>query len=131
MPPTSGLNLPTLADGWKYEGWVVVDGVGPLSTGTFTGFAQVDDSNDFSGTENNVGPPIPGEDFFNSPPAGFTFPIDVRGRTVVISVEPNPDNSPMPFLLKPLVGIAGQETAPTTHNFNLNSMSFPTGNVTR
>ncbi|WP_298423109.1 anti-sigma factor [uncultured Kordia sp.] len=131
MPPTSGLNLPPLADGWKYEGWVVVDGVGPLTTGTFTGFTSVDESNDFSGTENNVGPPIPGEDFFLNAPTGFTFPLDVRGRTVVISVEPSPDNSPAPFLLKPLVGTAGTATAPATNNFNLNASSFPTGTIVR
>ena len=131
MPPTTGLGLPVLDEGWKYEGWVVVDGVGALSTGTFTNFTTVDDSNDFSGTENNVGPPIPGEDFFNNAPAGFIFPLDVRGRTVVISVEPNPDNSPMPFLLKPLVGTAGTETAPTTFDLGLNAASFPTGTVTR
>jgi hypothetical protein len=130
-PPTSGLNLPALADGWKYEGWVVVDGTGPLTTGTFTTFGAVDSSNEFSGTENNVGPPIPGEDFFNSAPAGFTFPLDVRGRTIVISVEPSPDNSSAPFLLKPLVGTAGTATAPTTNNFNLNASSFPTGTIVR
>ncbi|WP_046744507.1 anti-sigma factor [Kordia zhangzhouensis] len=131
MPPTSGLNLPPLADGWKYEGWVVVDGVGPLTTGTFTAFEMMDDSNGFSGTENNAGPPIPGEDFFLNAPTGFTFPLDVRGRTVVISVEPNPDNSPAPFLLKPLVGTAGNDTAPATNNFALNASSFPTGTIVR
>ena len=131
MPPTSGFGLPELSDGWKYEGWVVVDGIGPITTGTFTSFTTADDSNDFSGTENNAGPPIPGEDFFNNAPAGFTFPLDVRGRTIVISVEPSPDNSPAPFLLKPLVGTAGQETAPNTHDLILNASSFPTGIVTR
>ena len=131
MPPTSGLNLPPLADGWKYEGWVVVDGVGPLTTGTFTAFEARDESNGFSGTENNAGPPIPGEDFFLNAPAGFNFPLDVRGRTVVISVEPSPDNSPAPFLLKPLVGTAGNDTAPATNNFALNASSFPTGTIVR
>ena len=131
MPPTSGFNLPELADGWQYEGWVVVDGVGPVTTGTFTEFTAMDDSNAFSGTENNVGPPIPGEDFLNNAPTGFAFPLDLRGRTAVISVEPFPDNSPAPFLLKPLVGTSGQETAPTTHDLMLNAASFPTGTVTR
>lgn len=130
MPPTSGLNLPTLADGWKYEGWVVVDGVGPLTTGTFTEFTTADDSNGFSGAENNAGPPIPGEDFLRNAPNGFTFPLDVRGRTVVISIEPSPDNSPAPFLLKPLVGTAGNETAPATNNLSPNA-SFPTGTIVR
>lgn len=134
MPPTAALNLPTLADGWKYEGWVVVDGVGPLSTGTFTSFGAADDNaglaSSFSGTE-NAGPPIPGEDFFNNAPNGFTFPLDIRGKKVVISVEPYPDNSPAPFLLKPLSGTAGQETAPTTYDLSFSNGSFPTGTVTR
>lgn len=51
--------------GWAYEGWVIGD-AGPISTGTFTEFDTQDDSNVYSGTENNVGPPIPGEDFFNN-----------------------------------------------------------------
>lgn len=131
MPPTAGLGLPELPDGWKYEGWVVVDGVGPITTGTFTSFTTADDSNGFSGTENNAGPPIPGEDFFNNEPTGFTFPLDVRGRTVVVSVEPDPDNSSAPFTIKPLVGVLGQDTAPTTHDLSLNLNSLPTGTVTR
>ncbi|WP_370478117.1 hypothetical protein [Tamlana flava] len=32
----------------------------------------------------------------------MSFPTDLRGATVVISVEPDPDNSPAPFTLKPL-----------------------------
>lgn len=131
MPPTAGLDLPTLSAGWKYEGWVVVDGVGPISTGTFTGFTEVDDSNDFSGTQNNAGPPIPGEDFFLDAPTGFTFPLDVRGRTVVISIEPDPDNSAAPFAMKPLKGTAGNDTAPTTHDLALNLSTLPAGSVTR
>lgn len=131
MPPAAGLGLPTLAPGWKYEGWVVVDGVGPISTGTFTGLTEVDDFNGFSGMENTVGPPIPGEDFLLNPPTDFTFPLDVRGRTAVISIEPSPDNSPAPFAMKPLVGVSGNETAPTTHDLNQNLSTLPTGTVTR
>ncbi|MEP0213439.1 MAG: anti-sigma factor, partial [Cellulophaga sp.] len=129
-PPATGLELPVLPDGWVYEGWVV-GAEGPITTGTFMDpTAQVEDSgNPFSGA--NPGPPIPGEDFFNNAPTGFMFPLDVRGKTVVISVEPSPDNSPAPFLLKPLVGVSGQETAPTTHTLSLNSDSFPTGWVKR
>ena len=132
MPPTAGLTLPTLPVGWAYEGWVIGD-AGPISTGTFTGFNERDATNQFSGTENNAGPPIPGEDFFNNAPAGETFPLDVRGRMVVISIEPVPDNSPAPFLLKPLASMVPSDaaTAPTTHNFGLNLGSFPTGSVSR
>lgn len=131
MPPTAGLNLPELAPGWVYEGWVVVEGSGPISTGTFTEFDKTDSSNPFSGTDYNMGPPIPGEDFFNNAPAGFTFPLDLRGRTAVISIEPSPDDSPAPFAIKPLLGSIGQETAPSTHNLMPNLSTLPTGMVSR
>ena len=133
MPPTSGLNLPTLAAGWTYEGWVVTEN-GPLSTGTFNSFDDRDSGNPYSGTENNMGPPVPGEDFFvNSSGVSDDFPIDMRGTTVVISVEPVPDNSPAPFVLKPLASMvdANAATAPDTHSFGQNLESFPTGTVTR
>lgn len=126
----SSLILPTLNEGWKYEGWVVVDGVGPITTGTFTTFDVADEFSEYGGGLND-GPPFPGEDFLMNPPTGFTFPLDIRGRTVVISIEPSPDNSPNPFLLKPLVGTAGQDTAPATHDLNFNEASFPSGSVSR
>jgi len=128
MPPTPNFVLPALPAGWAYEGWVVGDS-GPLSTGTFTAFNSADASAPFSGPAG--GPPVPGEDFFENAPAGETFPLDVRGRTIVISVEPVPDDSPAPFVLKPLVGTAGNETAPTTHAFGPNLASLPIGSVTR
>ncbi|WP_430467855.1 anti-sigma factor [Winogradskyella ouciana] len=129
MPPSPNFNLPSLPVGWAYEGWVVGDS-GPLSTGTFTQFNTVDSAAPFSGTA-QAGPPVPGEDFFMNAPIGETFPLDIRGRTVVISVEPVPDDSPAPFAIKPLVGTAGNDTAPATHAFGLNLTSFPTGLVTR
>ncbi|MBV7268434.1 anti-sigma factor [Winogradskyella luteola] len=128
MPPTPNFVLPTLPAGWAYEGWVVGDS-GPLSTGTFTEFNTADSAAPFSGAA--AGPPVPGEDFFENVPAGETFPLDVRGRTVVISVEPVPDDSPAPFVLKPLVGTAGNDTAPATHAFDQNLGSLPMGSVTR
>lgn len=131
-PPTPNFTLPTLPDGWVYEGWVIGDG-GPLSTGRFTDFGSRDDFTGYSGTEFNEGPPVPGEDFFLNAPAGESFPLDVRGRNVVISVEPEPDNSPAPFTLKPLAVLLSStaETAPTAHAFNQNLGSFPTGSVVR
>lgn len=129
MPPVPNFVLPTLPAGWAYEGWVVGE-TGPLTTGTFTSFDTVDSAAPFSGTSQS-GPPVPGEDFFMNAPTGETFPLDIRGRTVVISVEPVPDNSPAPFAMKPLVGTAGNETAPAVHAFGLNLASLPTGTVTR
>ena len=51
----------------------------------------------------------------------------------MISVEPSPDNSPKPFLLKPLaVEVAADAaTAPTTHALGQNLGSLPAGTVTR
>lgn len=101
--PAAGLNLPSLSDGWKYEGWAVIDGI-PVSTGTFssnTGFDDNASTSPFKGDLSD-GPAFPGEDFIQNPPSGLTFPTDLKGATIVISVEPNPDNSPNPFTLKPL-----------------------------
>jgi hypothetical protein len=131
MPPVADTTLPNLPDGWIYEGWVIGD-AGPISTGTFSDFGDRDSSNGFSGTENNAGPPVPGEDFFRNLPVGESLPFDVTGRNVVITVEPVPDNSPAPFTLKPLAKIATGDTAPNAQSFNNNvTASFPTGTVSR
>lgn len=128
--PGPGLSLPALPDGWEYEGWAVIDGM-PLSTGKFTIVSGSDDAAPYSGTM--AGPPFPGEDFLMNAPNGLTFPVDLRGKTVVISVEPKPDNSPAPFLLKPLV--SNVPTGAMTHSAlsmnNNASATNPTGTVTR
>ncbi len=104
--PVAGLSLPTLPDGWKYEGWVVLNGT-PVSTGTFTSVSAADDNaatSPYKGDTNN-GPAYPGEDYVMGSAAGISFPLDLRGNaTVVISVEPYPDNSAAPFALNPLAG---------------------------
>jgi hypothetical protein len=41
-------------------------------------------------------PPFPGQDFIDPP-------LDLVGTTVVISVEPEPDNLAAPFAIKPLI----------------------------
>ena len=111
LPPgeRASLDLPVLPEGWVYEGWAVIDGV-PLSTGRFTDPGAADDFSDFSGP--NPGPNYPGEDFLVNAPSNLTFPTDLTGATIVISVEPAPDDSPAPFALKPLVGTATGDVAP-------------------
>lgn len=127
--PMSGLNLPTLPAGWRYEGWAVING-SPVSTGTFTSASGVDAAAQFSGTSS--GPSFPGEDFLMNAPAGLTFPTDLRGGLSVISIEPYPDNSAAPFLLKPLVHTIPMSAAVhTVYNMNLNTASFPTGSFNR
>ncbi|MEM7534435.1 MAG: DM13 domain-containing protein [Chloroflexota bacterium] len=90
------LDLPELPAGWVYEGWVVGED-GPISTGRFSDPLAMDD--DGSGPDAggpDTGPNYPGQDFLD--PA-----LDIIGYAAVISVEPVPDNSPAPFVLKPLV----------------------------
>lgn len=133
--PTVGLSLPVLPDGWKYEGWVVINGQ-PVTTGMFTNVAATDEAAPFSGSEplpdvNGMDGFFPGEDFLMHAPAGLNFPTDIAGGTAVISIEPSPDNSPNPFTLKPLVhGIPASATDHVVYDMGQN-LNFPTGTVSR
>lgn len=128
-PSMAGLNLPDLPAGWKYEGWIVSDGI-PLSTGIFTDVSAADASSVFSGSDGT--PNYPGEDFITNAPEGLNFPLDLRSKTAVISIEPYPDNNSSPFTLKPLVATINNDTAPTTQTMTNNVLgSFPTGSVNR
>ncbi|MDD7916006.1 anti-sigma factor [Polaribacter ponticola] len=106
MPAIEGLGLPILADGWKYEGWVVLNGT-PVSTGTFTVVDEADDNASISPYKGSIsdGPGYPGEDYLMGSAAGVNFPTDLKESTIVISVEPSPDNSVAPFTLKPLAHV--------------------------
>ena len=128
--PEAGLTLPNLPTGWKYEGWAVISGM-PVTTGTFTAVDMVDEADPYSGPD--PGPPFPGEDFLVNAPPGLTFPTDLSGMTGVISIEPDPDNSTAPFLLKPLVaGIPSNAMDHVTYMMDSNvANSFPTGTAVR
>lgn len=128
LPPAAGLTLPTLPEGWKYEGWAVTpgDNGGPLSTGTFTSASGADDASLYS----EGGPAYPGEDFLSDAPEGFTFPVNLRGGKVVVSIEPDPDDSPAPFAFKPLVGdVPTDAVSPTVYDL-ANEAASNTTNVT-
>ena len=135
VPPTAGLTLPELPAGWKYEGWAVINGT-PVTTGKFTNVAATDESDPFSGPEpladvNDDDGFFPGEDFLFNAPSGLSFPTDLAGGTAVISIEPDPDNSPGPFTLKPLVhGIPADAVDHVTFDMDQN-LNFPTGTVSR
>lgn len=132
-PAVAGLELPELPDGWKYEGWAVI-GSTPISTGTFTNVSAADDNaatSMFKGDAGN-GPGYPGEDFLQNPPAGITFPTDLKGATIVISVEPSPDNSPAPFTLKPLAHIVPLDAMDhTVINMGVGPVASLSGTVSR
>lgn len=125
--PMQGLNLPMLPAGWIYEGWTVIDGV-PVTTGTFMETSEMADNFDGYSSQENAGPPFPGEDFLMNAPGSLTFPTDIAGGVAVISVEPYPDNGPEPFAIKPLVGMIPADAMDhTTYMMDLNAASFPTG----
>jgi hypothetical protein len=93
---TASLVLPELpAEGWIFEGWVV-DATGtPISTGTFEDESMADADGPGPAAGTDPAPPFPGQDWIS--PATV-----IVGFATVISVEPYPDDSPLPFALKPL-----------------------------
>ncbi|HEA30522.1 MAG TPA: hypothetical protein ENH91_11095 [Leeuwenhoekiella sp.] len=133
----AGLQLPSLPEGWKYEGWVRVpttSGTVNLSTGTFSQPAGRDDFLPYSMTV-NAPPAFPGEDFLNlnllSKSGVNTIP-DLRGKQVFISIEPSPDNDGNePFILQPLSVEAGIELAPALNTMDLKTASFPVGTASK
>ena len=129
----AGLGLPTLTEGWKYEGWVVLNGT-PVSTGTFTAVDMADDNaatSPYKGLAGN-GPGYPGEDYVTGSVAGVDFPTDLKGVTVVISVEPSPDNSAAPFTLKPLAHVVPADAMTfTTISMEAGPLSVLSGSVIR
>ncbi len=95
--PGPSLDLPELPAGWVYEGWVVGPD-GPVTTGRFTALDMPDSDGAGPAAGPDGAPPFPGSDFVDPE-------LSVIGGAVVISVEPEPDDSPAPFLLKPLVAM--------------------------
>ena len=90
-----------------------------------------DDAAPFSGPGD--GPPFPGEDYVANAPDGLSFPTDLSGMVLVVSIEPNPDNDPAPFMYKPLV-VALPSGALDHVNYDLTnqvSSTFPAGTVSR
>jgi len=117
------LDLPTLPAGWVYEGWVV-GADGPVSTGRFV-MASGDDSDVGGISAGPHGtPPFPGQDYINP-----TFDL-VSGFAAVISIEPDPDNSPGPFTFKPLIdGTIDDVGAGVLQDMGNNASGFPTAMV--
>lgn len=61
----------------------------------------------------------------------MSFPTNLAGGTAVISIEPVPDNSVLPFALKPLVGgIPSNAEDHVVYELDQN-LVFPTGSVNR
>lgn len=123
--PGPTLVLPTLPAGWMYEGWVV-GGAGPLTTGRFTMAGGVDSDGGGPTAGDDPTPPFPGQDYID-PLLTLT-----SGYAAVISIEPEPDNSPAPFTLKPLVDMTIDDPGIGVLQTMANQAAmFPTGSVSR
>lgn len=130
-PVAAGLVLPEAPRGWTYEGWVEVDGE-PFSTGKFVSPNFPDSSAAYSGTIDAHA--FPGEDFLFNAPQGATFPLDLAGATVFITMEPAEiwDVFPRaPFFLKILEGqVPGDPVPMTPYAMTSRTSQLPSGTAT-
>ena len=122
--PGPSLDLPELPDGWVYEGWVVgMDG--PVTTGRFTMATGADSDMGGSAAGPDGTPPFPGQDFIDPM-------MDLVGEAAVITIEPDPDNSPNPFTLKPLVDMDIEDVGlGGSQDMANNAGTFPVGTANR
>lgn len=120
--PSPALDLPNLGDGWTYEGWVVTEN-GPISTGRFTTVSGADSDGAGPAAGPGMTPPFPGQDFVNPP-------LSLPGHLAVISVEPEPDDSPAPFAIKPLLGMIEDAGVGNLQSLDLNGEALPMGDAT-
>lgn len=124
--PTAGLSLPSLPEGWVYEGWIDKGGA-LVSTGAF----REDDTHDLERRYSQTDTPgFPGEDFLENAPDGVTFPLDPSGGTVHVTVEPFPDDTAAPFGIFVLSGtVPSSPTAATAYPLNT-AVAAPEGTAT-
>lgn len=127
----AGLFLPEAPDGWDYEGWVVL-GTDTLSTGKFYS-PNISDTTDIYGGITGA-PPFPGQDFLYNAPEGLSFPLDLSGASVFVTMEPwnEWDVEPgSPFSLRLMEAAIPSDAIPGT-TYDLISLfdALPTGTAT-
>lgn len=81
-----GLNLPTLSEGWTYQGWINLGNDMLLRTGKFYNPEFADLESIYNGPLD--GYDVPGEDFNQNLP-GMATPPDLRGKEVWLTVQPD------------------------------------------
>lgn len=124
-----GLNLPVIPSNWNYEAWVTVDGQ-PLSLGSFKDPGARDASNPYADTLGTIYT-YPGEDFLTNAPDDLSFPLDLRGKEIYVTMTPpHPKNSNSPFDLIPVSAVIPQDAAPNTvYEMDVNTGTFPFGDL--
>lgn len=130
-PAEAGLSLPEAPVGWIYEGWVVMDSQ-PVSVGRFSVPTGADSATTYSGSL--PAPTFPGEDFLTAAPAGLTFPPNLSGTSVFISLEPWTEwnvEPETPFSAKVLEAqIPAEATPQTVYEMTNITDQLPTGTAT-
>jgi len=126
-----GLELPALPiepAGWTYEAFVETGGQ-TVSLGKFVQPSGGDDAATYSG--NQPAYPFPGEDLLNNPPAGLTFPVDLRGARAYVTVAPPfPAQGNSPYnvtVFEALIG--GNAQARQLYSLTNTSDTFPSGDL--
>jgi len=124
----NGLELPELSGDWMYEAWVIF-GSDTVSIGTFINPIGADDSSKY-GAGFAGGYNFPGEDFISNPPAGVSFPTDLTGVELFVTIDPiHPENGNNPFNLIPFkTTIPANAVSGQVYYMDNNTSSFPTGN---
>jgi len=118
-----------LASGWSYEGWVMF-GTEWLSTGKFKKYDVKDERNPYSGFLPSYN--TPGEDFIRNAPANVTFPTDLSGRDVKVTLTPSyPPGANAPFIITIFEGQV-PETGEARQNYPLVNVlaNVPQGSLT-
>ncbi len=123
---SAGLSLPALPDGWVYEGWVDTGSI-VLSTGPFSDNTGHDLARPYSLPDV---PPFPGEDFLLNSPAGVTFPLDLSGATVSVTIEPFPDDTADSYGMRILSGAIPSPATPASPYSLSPDVTGPTGTAT-
>jgi hypothetical protein len=125
------LVLPSLPANWSYKGWIK-DGDKYISTGLFTELKKADSTYYCNGKKILS---FPGEDFLfdnTKNPSGFSFPYDLRGKEVMITIEPAAEYAvKTPFPITFLKGtIAADASLNTSYNLDaVTPTTLPTGTV--
>lgn len=119
------LELPPLSGIFAWEHYMIIDGQ-TVTMGRFNSPVAADFINRFTGPE--PAPEFPGEDFLVNAPAGLTFPADLSGARLLLTLEPVAGDTADPSQLVVLeavlpTSLQGGEIIELTNR----TAEFPTG----
>jgi hypothetical protein len=111
---------------YMYEHFVVINGM-PVTMGRFRTTNTKDLRNPWSGPLNSEAPAVPGEDFLANAPAGLTFPADLSGSQLLVTLEALYDDRVEPSQLVVLEGTLPTVVGGEIIQLANQTANFPTG----